>query len=91
MKNLEKILKGLANRRRLAIIKLLVKNKELTVTEIAERINLSFKATSRHLSILRHLDIVDKNQISLNMYYYLSRPLPSVVKVLLAYIPNSHE
>ena len=91
MKNLEKILKGLANRRRLRIIKLLLKNKEMTVTEISEMINLSFKSTSRHLSILRHLEIVDKRQMGLNMRYYLSHPLPAVLKLILPYIPNSHE
>ena len=91
MKNLEKILKGLANKRRLAIIKLLLKNKELTVADIAEKIRLSFKATSKHLQILRQLDIVDKKQISLNVYYYLHYPLPKPVQNLLKYISNSSE
>lgn len=62
MKQLERIFKGLANRRRLSIIKTLLKQKVMTVAEIAEKINLSFKATSKHLVILRQLDIVDCQQ-----------------------------
>ena len=60
MKNLERLLKALANRRRLEILKVLKKEREgeLSVGEIAERIGLSFKATSRHLSILIGADIL---------------------------------
>lgn len=91
MKNLEKIFKGLANRRRLAVLKLLVKNKELSVADIAGRIKLSFKATSKHLSVLRQLDIVDRNQVGLTMYYRLSHPLPHPVNMLISTISNSSE
>lgn len=91
MKNLEKILKGLANKRRLTIFKLLLKKKELNVMEIASILNLSLKATSKHLGILRQLDIVDKSQISLNVYYYLLHPLPPAAQCLLKLISNSRE
>jgi DNA-binding transcriptional ArsR family regulator len=91
MKQLEKIFKGLANRRRLAIIKLLIKNKEIPVADIAERINLSFTSTSKHLGILRQLDIVDRRQESLTVYYRLADPLPYVIKQLVVTISNSRE
>jgi len=91
IKNLERILKALANQRRLAIIKILSKEKELDVDEISELISLSFKATSKHLAILRQLDIVDRRQVKLNMYYRLSNNLPKVVKLLLNIISNSRE
>ncbi|MEK9194563.1 MAG: metalloregulator ArsR/SmtB family transcription factor [Patescibacteria group bacterium] len=91
MKTLEKILKGLANRRRLAILKVLTKNKELPVTEIAEKIGLSFTSTSKHLRILHQLDVLDRRQESLVVYYRLSNPLPHTVSQLILTISNSRE
>ena len=91
MKHLERIFRGLANRRRLAIIRLLAQNKELPVAEIARRINLSFTSTSKHLLTLYHLDIVEKRQESLNVYYRLANPLPHAVKPVVSFISNSRE
>ena len=91
MKQLEKIFKGLANRRRLAIIQLLHKNKELPVAEIARRIRLSFTSTSKHLGLLRQLDIVDRRQESLTVYYRLSEPPLLIIKQLIPAISNSRE
>jgi len=87
MKELERILKALANKRRLAIIKYLKKEKEATVGEIAGEINLSFKATSKHLGVLANADIIEKEQRSLQMWYSLSPASHNIVK----YISNSLE
>jgi len=87
MKDLEKLLKVLANKRRLEIIKYLKNKKEATVKDIASGIKLSFKATSKHLGILYGADIVDREQRSLQMYYHLQSPLKPVAK----YISNSLE
>ncbi|OGZ53321.1 MAG: hypothetical protein A3B25_03740 [Candidatus Ryanbacteria bacterium RIFCSPLOWO2_01_FULL_48_26] len=91
MKQLEKIFKGLANKRRLRIIKLLAKRKELPVADISREINLSFTSTSKHLAILRQLDILDRRQESLMVYYRLAVPLPPVLKLLLFTLSNSRE
>lgn len=83
MKDLEKILKALANRRRLAIVKYLKENREASVGDIAHKINLSFRATSKHLRILAAIDIVEREQRSLQMFYYLSpNQKPAVQKFL---------
>lgn len=87
MKQVEKTLKALANRRRLAIVKYLKKVREATVGEIAEEIKLSFKATSKHLGVLAAADIVEKEQRSLQMWYYLAPRLHHIAK----YISNSLE
>ena len=87
MKDLERILKALANKRRLAIVRCLKKNKESTVGDIAEAIKLSFKATSKHLAVLYNADIVDREQRSLQMFYRLSINLHPIVK----HISNSLE
>ena len=51
-KELVKIFRAMGNDRRFAILKYLTINKDLTFTKISEFIKLSFKSTSRHLSIL---------------------------------------
>ena len=91
LRDLEKIFKGLANRRRLVIVKFLLSAREATVAEIAERLRLSIKSTSKHLAILRQLDIVDNRQDGLSVYYRLSDTLPKVVGNVIKHISNSHE
>lgn len=87
MKEIERQLKALANRRRLAIIQHLKKNKEAPVTDIAAAIRLSFKATSKHLGVLAAADIVEKEQRSLRMWYKLFPMRHYIAK----YISNSLE
>ena len=84
MKELEKILKALANKRRLAILKYLKAAKEASVGDIAEEINLSLKSTSRHLGVLATADILDKEQRSLQVFYRLAVSPKLIVKQLLA-------
>ena len=87
IKEIEKILKVLANRRRLAIIKYLKKSKEAKVGDIADEIGISFKATSKHLGLLFNADVVEKEQRSLQMWYKLSPNYGYTVK----HISNSIE
>ena len=72
MKELERTLKSLANKRRLGIIQFLKKHKEASVGELAEAIRLSFRSTSRHLSVLSGADILEKEQRSIQIYYRLN-------------------
>ena len=83
-KELERELKALANKRRLAIIKFLRQHKEATVGDIAEAIKLSFKSTSKHLAVLKAVDIIEYDQRSLSYYYKLTVPLPRASRILLA-------
>jgi len=82
-KEFEKQLKAVANRRRLAILKYLKKNNEAPVTEIANAIDLSFKATSKHLGILAVLDIVQKEQRSLQVFYRLVGVYPPAITAII--------
>lgn len=68
-KNIEKILKALANKRRIGIVKFLGKKGRAIVSDIAKEIKLSFRSTSRHLAILTAADILERNQHGLNAYY----------------------
>lgn len=84
MKNLEKQLKALANRRRLAILKYLKNVRQAPVGEIAGEINLSVKATSKHLNILATADILEREQISLSVFYRLSQDPSSTAKQVIS-------
>ena len=79
-KEVERTLKALANKRRLEIVKFLRKAKEASVGDIADAIKLSFRATSKHLSVLYSADIVEKEQRSLQMWYRLSPNLNPIAK-----------
>ena len=69
-RELEKLFKALANRRRLAILRYL-KPESATVGEIAQAIKLSIKATSRHLQILSAAGYLTSEQQGLYVRYTL--------------------
>ncbi len=83
-KELEKILKSLASRRRIAIIRYLKYTKEATVGTIAEKINLSFKSTSKHLIVLFSADIVEKDQKNTQIFYKISNQLPELAHKIIS-------
>lgn len=83
IREVEKVLKALANRRRILIVKHLHHTKRAVVGAIAEEIKLSFKATSKHLLILSAANVVEKEQIGLTMEYRLAEPLSPILKAIL--------
>jgi ArsR family transcriptional regulator, arsenate/arsenite/antimonite-responsive transcriptional repressor len=83
MKNLEKILKAFANRRRLQILRLLKEKNEASVGAIAEKIELSFKATSKHLAVLFSAGIVEREQRGLQMFYSIAKDKEKTIAALL--------
>ena len=85
-KELEKVLKALANKRRLAILKFIKKSSRASVGQIAGAIKLSFKATSKHLMILSNADILEKEQERLMMFYFLPEKSNPLVSKLLSII-----
>ena len=78
------MLKALANRRRLAILKYIQSEKEATVGDIAEAIKLSFRSTSKHLGVLVAAGILDREQRSVQMFHFLSDDLPEVARRILS-------
>lgn len=80
-KNL-KIIKALANQKRLEILELLKNRPGLSLTEISLKIKLHYKSTSKHLSQLNlaELIVIDKNG------RYLNTNLTRKTERLLKYI-----
>ncbi|OGI65498.1 hypothetical protein A3A95_03170 [Candidatus Nomurabacteria bacterium RIFCSPLOWO2_01_FULL_39_18] len=85
-KVIEKTLKALANKRRIAILRFIKKSGQASVGDVANTIKLSFKATSKHLMILANADILEKEQISLTMLYSISKDVHPIVSKILPLI-----
>jgi len=86
MKNFKKLaknFKALANERRLKILNFLLKEKKLTVGEISNKINLSFRSTSKHLKVLEGVGFVEWKQVETSVYYSASSGLPAEVVKLI--------
>ena len=83
---LERLLKALANRRRLSILKHLRARKEVNVSTIAEVIKLSFSSTSKHLRLLENAGFVEKEQRGLEMYYRIPDDAPLLVPQVLKHL-----
>ena len=80
----EKIFKALANRRRLEILLILREKKKVSVGVLATKIKLSFKSTSKHLSVLFGAGIVEREQIVLTVNYSLSSRMSSFLKSIIS-------
>jgi len=83
---LEKILKALANKRRILMLKILKKRKKISMGDTSNEIKLSFRSTSKHFSILYNAGIVEREQVSLTMYYSISTKPPQAAKLILGII-----
>ncbi len=63
----------LANPKRLEVINTL-RNKEMVVTELAEKVGISKSNMSQHLSIMRNKGILKCRKDGLSVYYSLANP-----------------
>jgi DNA-binding transcriptional ArsR family regulator len=83
-KNLEKMLKALANRRRLAMLAYLKEAKKANVNAVAKELRVSAKTASRNLVILERAGIVEKEPWHQHVIYRLTKsPRPFVNDVFL--------
>ena len=83
VKHIGKVLRVLGNHRRLLILGLLKKGGTMTVGDVATAIKLSFNATSRHLLMLYGVDVLDKEQKGLEVYYKIAPNQPKLVREVL--------
>ena len=81
---MERLLKVLGNRRRLAILNLLRRKTEANVSDISDAIKLSFTSTSKHLTMLERSGFVEKEQRSLQVFYRIAAPAPDIYRAVFA-------
>ncbi|QSH39334.1 winged helix-turn-helix transcriptional regulator [Candidatus Kaiserbacteria bacterium] len=70
IQTLEIIMKGAANKKRIAIISLLARQNDLDVELIAEKLNISYTSAAAHLQKMHAADIVSKED---DGYFVLHR------------------
>jgi DNA-binding transcriptional ArsR family regulator len=81
-RHVTKCLKAFANGRRLWLLEELLRSRELTVSELARRIQLSHKSTSKHLQKLAECDLIDRDQRSSEVYCRPNRQHPLLRAIL---------
>lgn len=80
---MEKVLKALGNRRRLALLQLMQGGATMNVMELARAIELSYRATSQHLNRLYRAGLLHREQTKLEVFYSLRKDLPAVARKVL--------
>lgn len=83
-KELEKILKALANKRRIEMVRYIRAKRGATVGEIADEVGLSFKGVSKNLRVLYSAGILEREQSGLQVTYQISDSLSEVTRKALA-------
>jgi len=81
-RQLERIVKGFANHRRIQILELLEREPELSVVEIAGKLNINFKTASEHIRRLAIAGLVLKRSEGNNVRHKLSDRGGSILKFL---------
>ncbi len=89
MKDAESLLKSVANKKRLAILQLLLYEDEKSVSEIAQRIKLSFKSTSKHLLRLERAGFITRRQKSLWGYYSIKEHMAERNRIVLKFLKKN--
>lgn len=81
-RQLERIVKGFANHRRIQILELLKKEPELSVTEVAEKLNINFKTASEHIRRLAIAGLVLKRSDGINIRHKLTDRAEDILRFL---------
>jgi|GEM_PF-657987 len=82
LRQTERVLRALANQRRLSILELLADTKAYTVGDIAARTHIPFMSTSQHLQVLETNGVLERRRDYNNMYYQLA-PKSAIVEAVL--------
>lgn len=81
-KTIEKILKPLASKRRLDIIKVLKETESAPVWYISEKIGLSYFATSKHCLLLEKIGMIASEYEGKENHYYIPPQSSRLIKYI---------
>ena len=81
-RDLERIVRGFSNHRRIEILTLLERAPELSVIEIAEELGINFKTASEHIRRLAHAGLVLKRNEGAAVRHALTPIGRSILKFL---------
>ncbi len=71
--DLERIVKGVANHRRIEILEILGKKPEMSVAEVADKLKLNFKTASEHIRRLAISGLLMKRSDGHNIRHKLTK------------------
>jgi len=77
-RQLERVVKGFSNHRRIQILELLDKNPELSVSEVSQKLKINFKTASEHIRRLAISGLVLKRNQGVSVRHKPS-PLGDVI------------
>ena len=80
--DLERIVKGVANHRRIEILEILVKKSEMSVAEVADKLKLNFKTASEHIRRLTISGLLMKRSDGHNIRHKLTKRGELILKFL---------
>lgn len=87
VKDWTKIFKGFGNENRIKIIKFLYPNRVFTVTEIKEKLGISFKWTSQNLVDLEKIGILESEGKRGHIIYRIHPNLsPKVIRIIETFL-----
>ncbi len=81
-RQLERIVKGFSNHRRIEILELLKNQPELSVVEISEKLKINFKTASEHIRRLAIAGLVIKRSAGNSVRHKLTDRSESILKFL---------
>jgi len=81
-RQLERLVKGFANHRRIEIMELLYNEPELSVAEISENLRINFKTASEHIRRLAIAGLVLKRSAGNSVRHKLTDQAKSILKFL---------
>ena len=84
VREVERELRALANKRRLMIVKYLKSKREASVGDIADKINLSLKAASKHLITLSAAGVLEREQKKFQAFYRLANHQKPLAKYIIS-------
>jgi len=67
----------------LEILQFIKEREKASVGEIAHKIGLSFKSTSKHLGVLFSADLIEREQVGLQIFYNIPSDRQRMVLLIL--------
>lgn len=75
VRSIEKLYKAVANKRRLVILQILSRQSGLSVMDLAAKLKLTFRSTSKHLQLLAAEGLVEPKSSGKFVLYQISSEL----------------
>lgn len=86
LNTLERVFKGVASKRRIAILEIIVKNSDYNLDDIAKELKTNYQTTAEHVRRLRSAGLINDSYKGRSKSYELSPFGKKVLKILLTFL-----